>query len=429
MSIVVIGGGPAGRTAAMQAAGLGEEVTLIEKEHIGGKCLNEGCMVICGLNDLAKFWIDAQKFTERGIISPCKDLNYSQAAQEIKNTISKIRHILEKETEYTGVKIVSGEASIKDDQVVVNDEKYPYQKLILATGSKPYIPPIEGVKHASTYKDILNWKEIPEKLLIIGSGVIATELASIYACLGSEVHLFARRSFLSNFETEIREYILEKLLKGVIVHENSSVEEIQNKGLYSQGEYYEGSVLLATGLTPNSKLADEIVEIGDKGQVIVDQRMQTSDPNIYAAGDLIGGIGTTPVARMEGVVAARNACGLSAHMKYEYIPSAISLYYDVSYFTNYQEGGVTGSIPGSGGPGSFWNVLEGNTGITQLKVKPESGEICNVTSISPSSRTSIAYLSLMIRDSYKTHDFDEFLETHPSTDAIYKLLRYFASFG
>ena len=113
-------------------------------------------------------------------------------------------------------------------------------------------------------------------------------------------------------------------------------------------------------------------------------------------------------------------------MDYSFIPSSISLYYDVSYIKSDEEG-ITGHIPGSAGPGAFWNVLDRETGITKVVVDKD-GEIKGVSSISPSARSVLAYMSKFMKDGYKTYDFDNFVETHPSTDAVYKLMRYFSKF-
>ena len=169
-----------------------------------------------------------------------------------------------------------------------------------------------------------------------------------------------------------------------------------------------------------------LVETGKKGEIIVNKRMQTSNNDIYAAGDVVAGIGTTPVARMEGVVAARNACGVAAEVNYNFIPSSISLYYDVSYIKSNEEG-INGHIPGSAGPGAFWNVLDRETGFTKVVVDNE-GKIKGISSISPSARSVLAYMAKFMKEGYKTYDFDDFVEAHPSTDAVYKLLRYFSKF-
>lgn len=429
MNLVVVGGGSAGRTASIEAAAIGENVTLIEMDKIGGNCLNSGCMVVCGLNDVARFVKNAQRFNQMGITGFDPKIDYEKVADGIKNTTEKIRGVITSETLKAGVNIVRGSAEIRDGSVTVDGEDYPYDKLIIATGSHAFIPPIKGSKYAKTYKDILKYKEIPDEMIIVGSGTIATEFAGVFSAFGTEVHILCRGTFLKQVEHDIKTYIMEKLLKDVEIHENIAVTEIYPDGVLTNSGHMTGEVFLAVGMNPNSELVKDLVETGKKGEIIVNKRMETSHKDIYAAGDVVGGIGTTPIARMEGVVAARNACGIAAEVDYSFIPSSISLYYDVSYINSNNEKGVEGHIPGSAGPGAFWNVLDRETGITKAFVNVEDGEIKGVSSISPSARTVIDYMSKFMRDSYKTHDFDNFVEAHPSTDAAYKLMRFFSKYG
>jgi dihydrolipoamide dehydrogenase len=429
MKILVIGGGPAGRTAAMEAAHIGEEVTLIEKEHVGGTCLHEGCTVISGLNDIVRFLQDSKRYKEMGIIPQEPQIDYLKVAQGVKETTTKIEKVLKRETKAAGAELVQGNAILKEDKVKVDEVEFNYDKLIIATGSRPFIPPITGVETALTYRDVLNLKKIPEKLIIVGGSVIAAEYAGIFSSFGSDVNVLSRREFLGKLDNDIKDYVVKNLLMNVKIQENIAVDEITSVGVHtSQGEL-EGRVFLATGMTPNSEIASEMVDIGSKNEIIVDQQMKTNHPDIYAAGDVVGKIGTTPVARREGIVAARNACGVSALMDYHLIPQSITLYYYISTLSSEDSSeAVEGRIPGSAGPGSFWRALDGDTGFTKMSVDLESGDIKNISSISPSSRTSIPYLAKMIKDGYKTSDFDDFMETHPSTDAIYKLLHFFAKY-
>ena len=106
MNVVVVGGGSAGRTASIEAAQIGEEVTLIENDKIGGKCLNTGCMVICGLNDVAKFTINAQKFNQIGITDVNPKIDFEKVSEGVKNTVGKIRGVITSETKKAGVNIV-----------------------------------------------------------------------------------------------------------------------------------------------------------------------------------------------------------------------------------------------------------------------------------------------------------------------------------
>jgi dihydrolipoamide dehydrogenase len=441
MKMVIIGAGPAGRTAAMEAAQLEAEVTLIEKEHIGGTCLNEGCMVVCGLNDVVRFHEDSKKYEEMGIISTPHQINYSQVAKGIKKVTGKIARVLKYETRESGAEIVLGEAKIEEGNVVVDGEDYPYDKLLIATGSRPFIPPIPGARDALTYRNVLDFKKVPANLNIMGSGAIAAEFASIFSSLGSKVKVLCRGQFLGKFDPEIKEYMVKNLLSQVEIQENVQVHEITAESAITSNGNLEGSVFLATGMTPNSEIAKDLVEIGSKGEIVVNKQMKTSNPFIYAAGDVVGTIGNTPVARMEGVVAARNACDISAIMDYSLIAQSLTLYYPVSYLVPENKSETSSEnaesaskefevrIRGSGGPGSFWNVLDGNTGFTKMSANMVTGQITSASSISPASRTSMPYLAKMIKDGYKTSDFDDFIETHPSTDAVYKLLHFLAKYG
>jgi dihydrolipoamide dehydrogenase len=432
MKLVIIGGGPAGRSAAMEAAQLGAEVTLIEREHIGGTCLHEGCMVVCGLNDVVRFHEDSKKYKQMGIISEQHRINYSQIAEGIKKVTGKIEAVLKHETRQSGAEIVFGEASIKEGIVEVNGRSYPYDKLLITTGSRPSIPPIPGVEHAITYKDVLDFDEVPEKFNIVGSGVIAAEFAGIFSSLGSQVKILCRNQFLSNLDPEIKNYVAEHLLRDVEIQEKVQVQEISPEGTSTSNGPVEGIVFLATGMTPNSEIANNLVKTGPNGEIGVNEQMRTSNPLIYAAGDVVGTVGNTPVARMEGVVAARNACDIAATMDYRLIPQSLTLYYPVSFLDSgvqKAENEFDVRIRGSAGPGSFWQVLDGETGFTKISSDPETGDVTRVASISPAARTSIPYLGKMIKDGYKTADFDDFIETHPSTDAIYKLLHFLAKYG
>ena len=430
MKIVVIGGGPAGRSAAMEASKLEAEVTLIEKDKIGGKCLHQGCMVVCGLNEVAKFYLDSQNYQKLDICNNITEINFPAVIRRLNETTENIKKVLEYETQSTGVDVITGEAQIQKGSVLVSDDQVPYDKLIIATGSRAMIPPIKGVEHALTYADIPHLEDLPEKLLIVGSGVIAAEFANIFSSFGTEVRIFCRNKFLKMLDPEIKDYVINNLMQKVQITEYTQVDEITDYGIETSRDTVEGQVLLATGLIPNSEITQGMVKIGDHKEILVNSHMQTSKNHIYAAGDVIGRVTNTPISRMEGVVAARNACGISSTMDYSWIPQSISLYYDVSFLSPQDHQiGTEATIPGSAGPGSFCRVLERKTGITKVSVDLDEGSITGISSVSPSSRNNIAYLAKMIRDGYKTPDFDDFLEVHPSNDAVYKLLRFFGEYS
>ena len=429
MKNIVIGSGPAGRLGSLELGKLGEEVLLIEKNHIAGTCLNEGCMVICALTDITKY-IDANKrFNSYGFIKSQIDISYEKIVEKIVETQEVLRKLNQMENESVGNQVIYGEARIDDGIVKVNDESFEYENLLIATGARPFIPDIKGKEHGLTNKDILKIDDVPEKLNIIGGGIIAGEIANIYSTLGSEVNIIARSSFLKELNAETKRYVLEKIMPDVNVYENTNVvETFENKVLTENGDELEGTPFFATGRTPNSEIAEGIVELNPDKTIKVNEMMKTSVDNIYAAGDVTGGYQLTPVARKEGITAARNMAGYGNKVSYSCIPQTLSLNMEVSFVKNEnsecnEDDKATISFPGLGGPGAFWNILSGDTGYAEIEFDKAKNKINSINHISPSSVSDVAYLSYLMRMDYDLDDYDDFLEIHPSTDTNYKIIK------
>ena len=429
MKNIVIGSGPAGRLASLELGKLGEDVTLIEKNHIAGTCLNEGCMVICALTDITKFIDSNRRFNDYGFIKSQLDISYKKIVEKIVESQELMRKINQMENESFGNNIIYGEASVEDDTVKVNNESLEYDNLLIATGARPFIPDIKGKEFGLTNKDILKLDEVPEKLNIIGGGIIAGEIANIYSTLGSEVNVLARSTFLKELNENTRKYVLEKIIPDVNIYENTNaVEAFEDKVLTDKGEELDGIPFFATGRTPNSEIVEDLVELNPDKSIKVNEMMKTSAENIYAAGDVTGGYLLTPVARMEGITAARNMAGYANKVSYECIPQTLSLNMEVSFVKNEKsecadEDKATIGMPGIGGPSAFWNVLTGDTGYTEVEFDKKNNKINRISSISPSSVSDVAYLSYLMRMDYDLDDYSEFLEIHPSTDTNYKIIK------
>ncbi len=429
MENIVIGSGPAGRLASLELGKLGKEVTLIEKKHIAGTCLNEGCMVICALTDITKFIDESRRFNKHGFIKSQLEISYEKIVEKIKETQEKLRHLNQMENESFGNNIIYGEASIDGDFVNVKGESFEYDNLLIATGARPFIPDIEGSEYGLTNRDILKLDKVPEKLNIIGGGIIACEIANIYATLGSEVNVLARSTFLKEIDENARKYILETIIPDVNVVENINVTRaFKNKVLLENGSELEGVPFFATGRVANSEIAKGIVEIGNDNCIKVNEMMKTSADNIYAAGDVVGGYQLTPVARMEGIVAARNMAGYANKVSYSCIPQTLSLNMEASFVKNEKsdcsdEDKATIAIPGIAGPHSFWNILPGDTGYTEIEFDKKNNKINKINSISPSSTSDVAYQAYLMRMDYDLDDYAEFLEIHPSSDSNYKIIK------
>jgi len=272
---------------------------------------------------------------------------------------------------------------------------------------------------------MLDLEEVPEKMNIVGGGVIAAEMANIYSSYGAEVNVFVRSRFLKDLDYQIKDYVMKNLLGQVNIYENTSVEEIRKDSIITSRGEFEGVTFICAGRVPNSEVVEDLVDLNPNRSIVVNEIMQTSIPNIYAAGDVTGGYTLTPVARMEGVTAARNMAGIFQKIDYSNIPQSITLDMPVSY-VKAGNGVDTESIkiPGLAGPEAFWNILNGRTGFTKIDFDVSDRSIENVYSISPSSVDDLAYAALFMKLGIDVEDFDKFVEVHPCTDAVSKILKY-----
>lgn len=429
MKNIVIGSGPAGRLGSLELGKLGENVTLIEKNHIAGTCLNEGCMVVCALTDITKFIDLNRRFNEYGFVKSQLDISYDKITQKIIETQEMLRHLNQMENESFGNEIIYGEASIGENSVEINGESLEYDNLLIATGARPFIPDIKGSEYGLTNKDILKLSEVPESLNIIGGGIIACEIANIYSTLGSNVNILARSTFLKEISENTKKYVLEKIIPDVSIYENTNVKEaFKDKVVTDKEEELDGVPFFATGRVPNSEIAEGIVEINPDKTIKVNEMMKTNIENIYAAGDVTGGYQLTPVARMEGITAARNMAGYSNKVSYDCIPQTLSLNTEVSFVKN-EKINLTDdekaqiAMPAIAGPHSFWHILKGETGYAEVEFDKNNNKIARISSISPSSTSDVAYLSHLMRMDYDLEDYGNFLEIHPSTDTTYKIIK------
>ena len=404
---IVIGAGPAGRLGSFELGKLGEETLVIEKKYIAGTCLNEGCMVVCALTDISRFIRNFERFSEIGFIDGNISFDYKAACDSVKKTQLFLRKLNQEENESVNNKVLYGEASVEindEDKIIVTvklDNENELQKeeyngketlsfeaenLLIATGARPFIPNIPGAEYALTSSDVLNLEEVPPKLNIVGGGIIATELSNLFSSFGSKVRIIARSEILKDLEPEIKSYVVKKLIKEVSICENTNVLEITENSLITDNGEFEGKTLIATGRVPNSEIVEDIVELNEDGSIKVNEFFQTSNPHIYSAGDVTGGITLTPYARKEGISAARNMAGYLNKFDDIIVPQSLTLDLDVSFTQRQkdQEGDNVEDviIPGLGGPHAFWRILRGETGITKISLDTETEKIVRASQIS-----------------------------------------------
>ena len=337
--LVVLGGGPGGYVAAIKAAQNNLKVALIEKDVIGGICLNHGCIPTKAILKSTKTY-DLFKNAKSYGINVEKDAFSFDLTSIIRRKDGIVRRLttgVKMLLKKNGVDVYNGYGEVLNkNEVSVNDETIRGDNLIIATGGTAIIPPIPGAKEAYksgfavTSMELLNVTDLPKKLTIIGGGVIGVEFATIFNSLGSEVTIIEmQETIVSAMDEEIiDEY--SKILKksGVKVITGCEVKKVSSNSIvYSykneEKELPADLVLLAVGIRPNIDSFKKInLKMAGSG-VEVNERLQTSLENVYAIGDVTGKHMLAHVASAEGIVAVENILGTKTKINYNQIPAAI----------------------------------------------------------------------------------------------------------
>ncbi|MFW6415203.1 MAG: dihydrolipoyl dehydrogenase family protein [Thermodesulfobacteriota bacterium] len=326
--MIVIGAGAAGLTVASGCAQLGLKTLLLEKENLlGGDCLHYGCVPSKTLLNTAKIYYQAGHMERFGL--PRVELppvDYSCVTKRIKEVIEIIQeHDSEERFCSLGVRVEYGTPEFLDEHTIrIAGRDFSSRKFALATGSSPAAPPINGLDRVTylTNRDIFSLEKLPSRLIILGAGAIATEMAQAFSRLGSQVMVIQRSDqILSNEDRDMADEVQKRLeLEGVQYYLNTQLKEVaENQGkecevafLDKNGQEQNVSgeqVLLALGRKPNLEglnLEAAGVEYNKKG-VPVDNKMRTNKKNIYAAGDVTGKYLFTHAAGYEGGIIVSNA--------------------------------------------------------------------------------------------------------------------------
>ncbi|GHT06335.1 dihydrolipoyl dehydrogenase [Bacteroidia bacterium] len=323
--IAIIGGGPAGYTAAELAGKKGLKTILFEKNALGGVCLNEGCIPTKTLLYSAKVYHTAKESAKYGV--SCENVSFDLSkiiARKNKVVRKLVAGIRGKMTE-AGVETVIGVGAYRirpnnEIEILCNDQTYEAKKLIICTGSETVVPPIPGLKETNfwTSREALDNKGVPESLVIIGGGVIGIEFASFFNTLGTKVIVVEMMDeILGGMDKELSALLRNELAKkGIEFHLNTKVTSVSNNQveIETAGEKQvleTAQILLSVGRRP--------VTPGLK----VNEFMQTSHPNIYACGDITGFSLLAHTAVREAEVAVEHILGQHHPMSYKAIPGVV----------------------------------------------------------------------------------------------------------
>lgn len=438
--IAIIGGGPAGYTAAERAGANGLKTVLFEKKAMGGVCLNEGCIPTKTLLYSAKILDSIKSASKYGISAESPSFDLLKIMSRKDKTVKMLTGGVKMTVHSYGVTIVEKEAFIEGEEeglihIVSDGESYRVKYLLVCTGSDTVIPPIPGLSDVSywTSKEALEIKELPASLVIIGGGVIGMEFASFFNSMGVKVHVVEMMpEILGAMDKETSGMLRSEYAKrGVTFYLNTKVVEVKPTGVVIEkggksSTIEAEKILVSVGRKANianvglDKLAIELHRNGVK----VDEHLQTSHPRVYACGDITGYSLLAHTAIREAEVAINHILGVEDGMNYDCVPGVV--------YTNPEVAGVgkteeeltqlgisyrVAKLP-MAYSGRFVAENEMGNGVCKL-ILDEAGRIIGCHILGNPASELIVVAGIAIQKGYTMEEFQKSVFPHPTVSEIF----------
>jgi dihydrolipoamide dehydrogenase len=439
VKIAILGSGPGGYVAAIKAAQLGAQVTVVEDMEVGGTCLNKGCIPTKTLLATTELLHKMKNSTEFGIeISGQMTPNLSRIMERKNKVVSTQVKGIRSLFKSWGISLIEGRG------MIVSPEKIEVQKrdgttdivgsdrIIIATGSRPaQLPlfPFDG-DHILSSDDALTIKSVPKTLIIIGAGVVGCEFAFIFSELGVDITMLEiMPRALSTEDPEISETLERELKKKKIkLMTGAKVTGVQGKhdGIHvylEEGkELVAEKLLVSVGRTLNSDgIGIEAVGIekGPRGQIVVNEKMETNIGGMYAIGDVTGGLLYAHVASREGIVAAKNIIGVDQKIDYSVVPATIFTSPEIATVGLKEHQAVEKGIKIKTGHFQFRaigkaHVMGEIAGFIKVIADEKSDRILGVHIIGPHASDLIHEAAVAMKAGLKTKDIAETIHSHPT---------------
>ncbi len=444
--LAIIGGGPAGYTAAEKASKAGKDVVLFEQNAVGGTCLNVGCIPTKSLLYSAKQYYNATHAQKYGVTA--ENVTFDFAAMQKRKTIvvRKLVAGIKQRLNNEHCTLVSGFAKVesrKNDGVTIscNDQIFEAENLMICTGSTNFVPPIPGIKeneHVWDSTDALNATELPKSIIIVGGGVIGMEFATLYHELGVPVTVIeALPTILPNLDPEVVTVLAEKYKKaGINILTSTKVESINGNEVTIQSTPN-------TQNTPNTLSAERIlVSVGrranllglealndielNRGAIVIDDFCKTNLPNVYACGDVTGKIMLAHVAARQAEVAVGRMLKEIPlqRIAYNAIPSVVYTNPEIASVGITEAQAESMSIPVEVRKlpmtfsGRFMAENEGETGLCKMIVDAKNRSVLGVHMIGNPCSEFVSAASFAVRMGYTMAEFQQVVFPHPTVSEI-----------
>lgn len=436
--LAIIGGGPAGYTAAEKASKAGKDVILFEQNAVGGTCLNVGCIPTKSLLYGAKQYYNATHAAKYGVTA--ENVAFDFAAMQKRKTIvvRKLVVGIKQRLNNEHCTLVSGAAKVlsRTDELVTiqcGEDTYEAENLLICTGSTNFVPPIPGIKENPAVwdsTDALAAAELPASIIIVGGGVIGMEFATLYHELGVPVTVIeAMPTILQNLDQEVVSVLLEKYRKaGINILTSTKVELLEGGKVTANGEVYEAEkVLVSVGRRANLSGLEALNDIElNRGAIVIDEFCKTNLPNVFAAGDVTGKIMLAHVAARQAEVCIGRLLKQIPlqRIAYNAIPSVVYTNPEIASVGITETQAAEMSIPVEVRKlpmtfsGRFMAENEGETGLCKMIVDAKNKSILGVHCIGNPCSEFIAAASFAVRNGYTIPEMEQVVFPHPTVSEI-----------
>ncbi len=434
--VVIIGGGPAGYMAANKAAQRRAKVALVEKDLLGGTCINRGCVPTKALTNIGKSLKSTTRLQKIGVTNDVSNLNLHKVMDEARSVSSEMRSQIEEMIQRNGVDVIHGEGHLSGERLVEVKTKdgvveISAKSVILATGSSPSTPPIPGVGLDGVYTsdNVYVLKELPSRVTVIGAGAVGLEWASIFHSLGSEVKVIEMLGDILPRESgEEAKIMLRGMMEdsGISILTDTKVGNIEktDDGLcatLSTGDKVESDIILmAGGRSPNNRgLGIEKYADIERGFIKTDNAMRTRSPWLYAVGDAVGKWMLAHIAMHEGLVAGENASGGEVTMNYAAVPRCVFTAPEIAFVgVDEEEANKNGieacSVLYPMRINCRAMTLGENRGVFKLIYEAKSGIVLGAQMLGPEVSELSGEVSLAIMKKATIEDLRKTIHAHPT---------------
>jgi dihydrolipoamide dehydrogenase len=442
--LAIIGGGPAGYVAAERAGKKGLKVVLIEKGELGGVCLNEGCIPTKTLLYSAKLYDNALSGSKYGIDVKEVTLDYSKMMARKQKVVKKLVAGVASKMKEHHVEVIKSAAFIKGRsasgiEITAGSTEILATNLLICTGSEAFVPPIPGLGAVGelilTNREILELKQKPESLVIIGGGVIGLEFASFFNSIGTKVTIIEMLDeILTGMDLEMSTMLRGMYTKkGITFNISAKVTEVKGNEVFYEKDGKKESItgekiLVSVGRKANTTgfgLENIGVELY-RGGIKVDEKMRTNVPNVFAAGDVTGFSLLAHTAYREGEVVVNNLTGRSDRMRYNAIPAVVYTNPEFSGIGYTEESAKAQNIEfrvaklPMAYAGRFLAENEGGSGLCKVLVGAKYGEVIGVHMLGNPSGEIIFGAAMAIEMEMTLKEMEEVVFPHPTVSEIFK---------